>query len=92
MFGTYVLKYHCEGYCIRKWNSIREGGIFWETGNIENKALMKLSKYYDAISFEKHSMHKKMSLLLSHKVFRNIYFYNFFERIKCRLKNHWMSQ
>ncbi len=68
-YGTYVEKYHPDSYRIRKWNSLREGTIFYPKG-VSGKDLAYLSRRYGAISFENHSMHLKMQKLFGHPLFR----------------------
>lgn len=84
-FGTYVEYFHKDKYEIRKWESLREGTIFYGQG-INESTLGYLSQKYDAISFEQHDMHIKLQKLFSHRVFQNLFMINIFQLIKRFLK------
>ena len=52
-YGTYMLHYHPELYGLRKWESLRMGGLYFDTDMLDDNLIQWLSTYYDAISFEK---------------------------------------
>lgn len=52
-YGSYVVKSYPEFYEIRKWNSLRWGSFFFENKKMLDWQLDWLSKYYNAVSFEK---------------------------------------
>lgn len=80
-YGTYVQYYHPESYEIREWKSLREGTIFYGK-ELNRQQLSYLSRKYDAVSFERHSIHEKLSKIFAHKIFRNFVSFGILEQIK----------
>lgn len=80
-YGTYVSERYPDRYVIAKWKSLREGTLFFGNRFTTEQAKM-LSKKYDAVSFEKHDNHLKLSKLLNHKIFQNMFVIQIFEKLK----------
>jgi hypothetical protein len=53
-YGSYAVTYHPELYSTRKLKHLREGALVVEKGSLDNKALERLSKHYDTVTFEYH--------------------------------------
>lgn len=80
-YGTYVEYFHKDKYEIRKWESLREGTVFYAQG-IDEKILSYLSKSYDAVSFEQHDLHLKLQKMFSHRCFQNLFMIDLFQKVK----------
>ena len=53
-FGTYVQSNFPNVYSMRNWKSLRSGGLFYDCSKgLSKENVSWLSRYYDAISFEK---------------------------------------
>ncbi len=64
-YGSYVMKKHVGFYNMRRWKSMRFGGLFIDgSSKIQNKDIKWLSKEYDAISFEKRDNISSLSKIL----------------------------
>lgn len=86
-YGLYVSNYYKNRYCIRNWSSLRDGTVLFTRGGYNKDFMLaKMSKKYDAITFEMHLKHEKMAILFSHKIFQNCAFIAFFEKVKCDVK------
>lgn len=59
-YGTYVLNRYQEVYGLRDWKSLRRGAWYFEKQQLNKELSNWLSGYYDAISFEKGSVKKKV--------------------------------
>lgn len=84
-YGTFCEFFYPNLYEIRKWSSFREGTVFFEN-NLEEEKIRKLSKVYDAISFEKHESHMKLKRIFCHKFFQNLFWIELFDKTKKLLK------
>lgn len=85
-YGTYVEYYYPKEYLVRNWYSLREGTMFYSS-EINLEQLKYLSQEYDAISFEKHEIHRKLAKVFSYKIFKSITFFRAFEKGKNLLKS-----
>lgn len=73
-FGTYVFTKYPGIYVQRKWRSMRFGAFFYNTNKtMEDHQIEWLSKYYDAISFEKSNKKSILYKLVSNKKFEFIF-------------------
>lgn len=52
-YGNYVFAKFPDSYSLRRWRSLRYGGFYFNPNNIQSNDILWLSKWYDAISFEK---------------------------------------
>ena len=52
-YGNYVYAKFPDSYSLRRWRSLRYGGFYYHHGDININNITWLSKWYDAISFEK---------------------------------------
>ena len=52
-YGNYVNTKFPGSYSLRRWRSMRYGGFYFSTRDINSNSIIWLSKRYDAISFEK---------------------------------------
>lgn len=74
-YGTYCVNYYPNFYVNKKWNSLREGNVFFEISQFSTREAEWLAKWYDAVSFEK-SMKKNhgIGILRNRVVQRTIRF------------------
>lgn len=52
-YGTFTYIYYNNSYVIRNWNSLRFGNRYFDPNLLNNRDIRKVSRKYDAISFEK---------------------------------------
>lgn len=73
-YGTYVYKNYPNAYVYRPWISLRTGKRFLSPRSLNNKSLVEwLSKYYDAISFEKSDKGSLKKIIVKSEFFRRRY-------------------
>ncbi|MCQ2520949.1 MAG: DUF6492 family protein [Lachnospiraceae bacterium] len=84
-YGTYVINRKPKEYVAVKWKSLREGTVFFGNSISERQGHM-LSEKYDAISFEKHEAHMRISKLFNHVWARNLIVISLFEGVKELIK------
>ena len=71
-FGTYVCSKFPDAYGMRKWKSLRCGGLFFE-GGLSAQVVSWLSRSYDAISFEKWDRLSAVSKLVTSKWYEKLF-------------------
>lgn len=82
-YGTYVNVFYNSRYENRVWKSLREGTIFFgEKGELSDTQLRMLSSEYDAVSFEKHNLHIKLSKIMNNQLFQNMFMIKLFQKAK----------
>lgn len=52
-YGTFTNIYYNNSYAIRFWKSLRQGNQYFDSNSLNYRVLSKISKRYEAISFEK---------------------------------------
>ena len=51
-YGTFASKYYSKEYNIRKWKSLRSGNLYYSYKLLTDNDIKKISKKYDAVTFE----------------------------------------
>ena len=72
-YGTYIYIYHKIYYSLREWHSFRFGAFFFRIADLNKMVKLWLSKYYDAISFEKHHKISFVRYVVNRSFFRKLF-------------------
>lgn len=81
-YGTYVLNRCPEVYELRDWKSLRRGAWYFEKQQLNQELSEWLAGYYDAISFEKGSVKKKVpAAIMCSKTVRKVISARTFEHL-----------
>lgn len=73
-YGTYCMKKYPNLYVIHQWHSLRDANYYFDSAAFSDSDAKWLSKYYDAVSFEKSTQKDdKIKKLYSNKIIQKIF-------------------